>query len=220
MRRKRVAFGHSAAGDWAYSATVRDGILLCVALTISACRFDASGVGVSEGGDLADAGTGRIDAHAFVDAAPLPPPDAATGAPDATVDPPPCPQNYAPLGPGGTLYRLGNGIARWDDAEGDCANDSNGTHLVVVDDDDELALLAGMIGQGDAWVGARWDNDAGYFLDVFGEPLADVSWAAGETDQNDREDCVVAHGPERGVGDEACASYRRYVCECDGQAPE
>ena len=221
MRRKRVAFGHSEAGEWAYSATVRAGILL-TCLTICGCRFDASGVGPGADDGPADAAVGPIDAHAFVDAGPPPPPppDAAPGTPDAAVDPPPCPLSYAPLGPGGTVYRLGNGIARWDDAEDDCEDDGHGTHLVVVGDDDELALLAGMIGQGDAWVGARYDDDERDFLDVFGVPLADVSWVAGETDEDDGEECVVAHGPEHGVGDEACASYRRYVCECDGQEPE
>jgi lectin-like protein len=196
------------------------GILCAAVVALSSCQFDV-------GGDLGAIDDAAVIPHADAslpraDAAPA---DATLG-PDATLIPDahvpaPCPDDYAPLGADGTVYRLGFGILNWDLAEADCEDDGDGTHLVVIEDEDELDQVTDMIGVGTAWVGVTDRIEEDQWLTVFGEEAEVQPWGGGEpNDANGGEDCVELHAPPRKFNDVGCGKPNRYVCECDGREPD
>lgn len=104
----------------------------------------------------------------------------------------------------------------WPDAEAACEAEGSGAHLMVADDDEEIAVIVGRFGSAnDAWIGLSdrvVEND---FITVTGAPPY-LPWDVGEPDANG--DCVqlIFSGV---IGDRDCAVTNDYVCEYDGQPP-
>jgi len=149
-------------------------------------------------------------------------PDAAASAVDAAAPdtaPADCPLNYARLGDAGTVYRLGYGTATWDAGEADCDDDGVGTHLVVLDDQDEMELIASLIGDGDAWIGVTDRVTPRRWLTVLGDEAPLLPWRQGAPDASGTA-CVTVLADGKQIDDTSCASVRRYVCECDGVEPK
>jgi len=188
-----------------------------VALVVCGCRFDGSGLpaGAAPPGPP-DGAAGENDARGDVDAPVRA--DAGAGTPDARTIAP-CPDNYAPLGAAGTVYRLGNGTSGWDVAEADCEDDGDGTHLVVLDDADELALVARLVGIGEAWIGVTDRVTRDIWLTVLGDVAPVQPWRGGAPSPGAGKACAALLGSGE-FSNAACARSTRYVCECDGLEPD
>ncbi|MCE9576809.1 MAG: C-type lectin domain-containing protein [Deltaproteobacteria bacterium] len=187
---------------------------------VAGCSFDASGarpIGAPADAPVADA---RGDATVPDAATAIP--DAGVATPDATAPPDadPCPTGYARSAATGSAYRYATTRRDWFEAEADCAADGFGTHLVVIADDTELDAIAAMVGTTQVWIGATDIVDEDQFVDVTGADLAFQPWKAGEpNDSGPGEDCVEL--ADHAYNDDAChPTKQRYVCECDGIAPD
>jgi hypothetical protein len=163
------------------------------------------------------------DASLEPDAGSIPDADPTLDAdptPDA-MSPPPCPDDYEPLGELGGVYRLSFGTASWSLAEADCEDDGLGTHLVVLDDEAELARVVSLLGISDAWIGVTDRVTEGSWMTVLGDEATLLPWAVAEPDDaNGGEDCAEMLAPEGTFKDSACGLLRYYVCECDGVEPD
>ncbi len=189
------------------------------------CQFDGSGLPGAPGApddsggvDARDAdATDRVDAGRDVA-------DARPGAPDARLPPDagpaPCPLNYSRLGAAGTLYRLGNGTTGWDAAEADCEDDGAGTHLAVLDDVEELAVVAPLLGADDAWIGVTNRVSRATWLTVLGDVAPIQPFQGGAPSPGRGRACVVLLGESQQFSNVACNPATRYVCECDGAEPD
>ena len=194
-------------------------------VALSGCQFDGGGLPADDP-DPAEPGAGDADASNLDAAGPVAE-DASADAripldarrpPDAR--PAPCPINYARLGDAGTVYRLGNATSGWDAAEADCEDDGDGTHLVVLDDGDELAVVAPVIGAGDAWIGVTNRMSSATWLTVLGAVAPIQPWRGGAPSPGQGRACVVLLGETRELSNVACARASRYICECDGAEPD
>jgi hypothetical protein len=190
------------------------------AVALVACHFDGSGVPSGDDGGDDD-----------VDGGPTPPADAALDGPDdpadAAVDaapPPPdaqaCPSSYVAVDGQASRYRLVTNTDDWLAAERDCEDDGaatgGGTHLLVLDDAEELTAVDSRINPA-VWIGMSDRVDEGTFVLVTGPGAVFRPFRSGEPNDGGllpSEDCIELNGVE--LNDEGCGTNRQYVCECDG----
>lgn len=136
---------------------------------------------------------------------------------EVAVDAPPggCPAPYTATSGGCYRAQIDLDEVDWGTAEARCEADGPGAHLIVIDDDTELAVAVELVGIAtDAWVGATDRVTEGSYLAVTGGP-AFVAWAASEPD-GDVEDCVRVFSAG-GLGDRGCGDSNDYLCEYDGR---
>jgi hypothetical protein len=165
-------------------------------------------------------------ADARVDARPdAPVPDATPGTPDATPLPPDaalatCPgYTHVPhANPPGATYRGSTSGAAWTIARQDCIDD--GGNLVVVDDANEAAAIAGLVDDPESpffWVGIFDPSGGGdnNWLTVLGGSPGYLPWGNNQpTGGND--DCILQsdYGSPYEFFDWGCGAPQFYVCEC------
>lgn len=146
--------------------------------------------------------------------------DAAIADTDATADArldsttsATCPPSYVTVGGQTSKYRgLTNSIV-WLSAEQTCETD--GTHLVIVDNAAELTAMTNLIPGQNLWIGVTDRKTIGAFLAVTGPSAAYLPWDASEPDGSAAE-CVFIDSLTLKMADQGCGSGRRAVCECDG----
>jgi hypothetical protein len=204
-------------------------LLLTATMVAVGCQFDTNGT--------AD----HLDAQApdqESDAEPPPlPPDAAP--PDAPVPLLPdaaaeehCPSSYQTNPHTRTSYRYVSTPVLWAAAEAAC--EAEGTHLVVVTDEEERNDLVDFMGKSPAgssdkvWLGLTDRTSEGTWRFVTGAVATDeqLFWNAGEP--NASGDCAAIYrsndlvpSRNRHYDDADCVELginRGYVCECDGEA--
>ncbi len=144
------------------------------------------------------------------------------GSAGATAEPL-CKQTY-PIVVAGLTSRYKQGAARliWVEAERDC--ESEGGHLIVINDEVENNWMAQIAEQSVtdsgssnqlAWLGLGDHAKEGEFRWVTGAPVELASWFSNEPNSlNDIEDC----GEMRASGlwnDDRCNAKLTYICECD-----
>jgi hypothetical protein len=202
------------------SATMTRTLALFALTWLVACHYDTAGVSFADG----DAGFAHPDASergadASTDATTPTGPDAAP--PDARP-PLACPDGYQADPTTGSSYRLSPAgiFLDWSFAEGACADDGKGTHLVVIDDDAELGRVAALTGGNAAWIGISDRVTEDQFLRVTGGEATFLPWQSHQPDNSGLfgEDCVELTGGK--LNDQGCSTLERYVCECDGRNPD
>jgi hypothetical protein len=152
------------------------------------------------------AGCGRIGFAPQANATPQD--DAPRADAFATV----CGPGYAAF-PGVTsLYRIGPATA-WLKAEADC--ESDGGHLIVIDDSAENAWAATNAPTGVAWIGSSDHVTEGTFRWVTGAPMMFTSWDPAEPNNSiNSEDCAQTFSNHL-WNDARCQDVLSYICECD-----
>lgn len=147
--------------------------------------------------------------------------------PDAAPDVPPPPPDAAPCGPGYDLqpegqlsrYRIGAGMARWDDAEAACEADGAGAHLVVFDNTPEMNAnedIATAFGSVAFWIGiSDRVTDMSFIPVTGGIPPFMPSWAANAPSLAGPS-CLLFDPLARTLQDTVCPTLAYYICECDG----
>ena len=124
-----------------------------------------------------------------------------------------CPEVYA-----GGRYVLVNVHALWSNAERLCREQTGGTdqsHLAIVNDRAELAILDAMRGGSDVWVGLTDRKDLAFFRWITNEPTEAIPWAPSQPDSNMHASCGII-GLD-GIRDRACdLDDNKFICECDG----
>lgn len=180
------------------------------AVCAAACTYNGRQVeGTSDGRVGPDSPPGTPDAVRV---------DATPGTPDAT----PVPDANQNLCPGsyniefnGHRYRLGHDT--WYGAESAC--ESEGQHLIVIDDGLELAGYD-LVTLGDAWVGMSDHVTEGTFRWLTTGSTVTGGWKGGEpSDSGNNEDCgAFVPGLGGGYNDDGCTKQHDYACECDGDA--
>ena len=165
----------------------------------------------------------------------LAPNEAPTAAlPDAGFDNARCPPSYNADLPGPSRYRLiPQGHPAWDQSDA-CALDLPGaTHLVVLDSQDEIMRVAGLVNAPPApiagsaiWIGAVQPrtaispSDGWIWFD--GQPLAS-GWNTGEPNDggngeaDHREQFVKLQAGRSYFTDAAGSDNNGALCECDGK---
>ncbi len=130
-----------------------------------------------------------------------------------------CPASYLQMAAG--RYRVATSPLPWADAQADCVDDAAGkTHLVVVDDNEELQGLAALIGD-DVWLGYTDRSTEGTFRWVNGATSSFTAWAQNEPDDGGAaQDCVQQKRAPTKWYDTSCTDALAYVCECDGVPPD
>ena len=198
-------------------------------MLLASCTFDASGTGPSAAKDGAPPPAEADAAEPPVEA------DAAEPVPDAAppADAFGCPEGYERAGVRGTGYRFVGKKVEWLEAEQACEADGAGTHLVIVDDLEELGHVTALAGPGGGfkklWIGMTDVEDEDDWRYVTGDPvpLELQFWSPGEP--NDSGDCgavYLAHPSTPDMNgrfdDYDCDDDARivgFVCECDGLVP-
>jgi hypothetical protein len=188
----------------------------CVLFAVACGRHDTPVA--SYGEPLPDTGGGGNAGSGGSAGSPAGAPEAGTAAESA------CVELYTTTVPGLTShYRLSVTGLIWIDAERDC--ESDGGHLVVIDDDAENDWVKSIAEQSvtnDAstnelvWIGLEDHATEGQYRWVTDAPLGTPRWAAGEPNNRGKiEDC----GEMRGSGewnDDRCNARPIFICECDG----
>jgi hypothetical protein len=188
------------------SAMSRPLIGAALLLLASACSFDGDSVVDAPAPIDADI----ADAPVPVDAAPDATADAgADAAPDATG----CPAEYVRHDGSRSMYRLVLVADDWLAAELDCEDDGASSHLVVLDDAAELAVLDPLTSP-KIWVGTTDRVFEGTFFSVTTGVAPFTPWQSGEPNNSSNEDCAELDGNQ--LNDEGCGDTRAYLCECDG----
>ena len=129
-----------------------------------------------------------------------------------------CPANYDLQVTGSmSRYRLVSQANPWLAANAACTAD--GTHLIVLSTQFELAAINVVAGAGERWVGLSDLRTDGVFLPVTDEattfpPASGAPWATGEPSAGDKS-CVLMN--DNGVlSSKTCGLARPSICECDG----
>jgi hypothetical protein len=199
--------------------------LLLLTTLLAGCEYDVSGA--SPATDDGGAST-RADAgpNATADATPGTP-DAAPGTVDAATPTSPdarpvlaCPDGYTLDPATGTGYRVGSFLLDWGTAEGACADDGQGTHLVVIGNAAERDHVKSLSGGQAVWIGLTDSVTEHDFVSVTSEATAFAPWALGEPNDGGLfgEDCVELR--DGSYNDRGCSNLETYVCECDGRAED
>jgi hypothetical protein len=142
-----------------------------------------------------------------------------SGTDDANRDAPSdilgvCGPGYASWAPLTSRYRIAAALD-WSVAEADCETD--GGHLVVVNDLAEHTEVRARIATGNIWIGMTDRITESQYLQVTGG-LPDYTAWSGAPPSNTGEDCVEIL-TNSNYEDTSCiqvASAFGYVCECDG----
>lgn len=143
---------------------------------------------------------------------------------DPMVDALVCPATYDLTLTGSTSrYRfVGNQSVPWLTANNRCGDD--GQHLIVLDDQGELAAINVLAGAGERWVGlSNRANGGTMYLPVTDQPtqfppLTTPPWATGQP-QPGETGCVAINDNGQLVT-LSCGNGRTYICECDGLASD
>ncbi len=171
-----------------------------------------STAGVGGGGGPAAAGAANAGA-------------ADAGAPSAGVGSDlVCGAAYTVVVPGlRSRYRQGVVATNWAAAERDC--ESDGGHLIVIDDDAENTWMATIAEAAKttsdssnqlAWIGYGDSAVEGEYHWVTAEALGPARWFPGEPNHlNGTEDCVEMRASAL-WNDDRCNANLTYMCECDG----
>jgi hypothetical protein len=125
-----------------------------------------------------------------------------------------CPATYAALpGAWAHVYRAIDAATGWAAQRAACT--AEGGYLVEPDDDAELAAVTELTGAAEVWIGVSDAAAEGTFVTGRGAPAAFLPWDAGEPDDLPGiADCVRAK-PAGVYADDACATARRAICECE-----
>jgi hypothetical protein len=204
--------------------TTRAGAALAALVVAGACQYtprpldsvDATIVPPDADHPDADPFT-RPDAPELPDAPPGTP-DAPPNLPDAFVAQ--CPASYTAVG--GSHYRWSSSSANWLTAEQDCEDDAAAneipTHLAVIDDGGERAIVISGSGttRDNQWIGRTDLATEGALIYVTPQSAVDSAGASGNSPT---KDCVrLQSSGTHQVRD--CTNANLYVCECDGFAPD
>jgi len=132
-----------------------------------------------------------------------------------------CPASYAAMLPGSnSRYRAVGPALSWLGAEQDCADDGQGTHLIVIGSETERSGLRSLLDD-DVWIGYSDRVAEDEFRWVTGVDLPFEAWASGRPDDaNGDEDCAQQKRRSGEWDDQSCTDLYLYVCECDGFAPD
>ena len=138
---------------------------------------------------------------------------------DASLDgdaPLVCPASYTGMAPGRASRYRAMPFATWGASQQAC--ESDGTHLIVLDDPVELAWAAQEIGV-PQWLGLSDHATEGTFLAVNGRTSPFLTWTPqNPNDSFGDEDCVELF--DGAFNDVGCTGLtRNFLCECDGLAP-
>jgi Lectin C-type domain len=137
---------------------------------------------------------------------------------------PRCMQTYSTTEPGlMSRYKVVTAGQPWVVAERDC--ESEGGHLVVIDDEAENLLVKTVAEQSVTnnksthqltWIGLGDSVSEGEFRWVTGAGVTLVHWFAGEPNSlYGNEDCVEVRATGE-WNDDRCDAPLTYICECDG----
>ena len=135
---------------------------------------------------------------------------------DAAYEPPPRPA--CRMGPGATVINgrrmfLSTQRLSWTAARDACA--SNGSHLVVISDDEENTAINNAFSE-DVWIGYSDAAAEGTFTWVNGSQAPFHKFPGGTPPANETEDCVVLTNNAGGTWDDRpCAEEHLFACECD-----
>ena len=163
------------------------------------------------------------DGTAATPDAPVNPTDGPGIDPDATdpmvdaFDTATCPASYG-LASGNSRYRnITTTSPNWDTAANDCGDDGATTHLVVLNDDLERAVIINFAGGIAKWVGLSDRKTVGTLLWVTDQassypPASGSPWGAGEPSGSG---CVELT-PGGTFEMSACGQNFAAICECDG----
>jgi hypothetical protein len=184
-------------------------LLVVSALASGACSFDGDSPSVDAPVVDAEVIDAEVVDAATADAAP--PVDAAPAPPDASG----CPADYVRYDGSRSMYRLVLVADDWLAAELDCEDDGPTSHLVVLDNAAELAVLDPLTSP-KIWVGTTDRVYEGTFFSVTTGVAPFTPWQDGEPNNSSNEDCVELDGNQ--FNDEGCGDTRAYLCECDGLA--
>jgi hypothetical protein len=171
----------------------------------------------SDDGASTDVDAAAVDAAPLPEDAPLPDDAAVDASVDAAPSPPDasaCPADYVRYDGSASMYRLVLTADDWLAAELDCEDDGASTHLVVLDNAAELAVLDPLISP-KIWVGTTDRVYEGTFFWVTTGLAPYTPWQDGEPNNSSNEDCVELEGNQ--WNDEGCGDTRAYLCECDGR---
>ncbi|MDQ3367676.1 MAG: C-type lectin domain-containing protein [Myxococcota bacterium] len=131
-----------------------------------------------------------------------------------------CPADY--VATAGSCYRvvINEGELAWLAAELACEAAGPGAHLVVIETEDERAVVDALIPTGivDALIGTSDRVTEGVFLTVHGTPEVG-RWAPGQPDGGANQNCVVIDQAGE-LADSFCGDPDDFVCEYDGIAAD
>ncbi|MFN0250604.1 MAG: C-type lectin domain-containing protein [Kofleriaceae bacterium] len=181
-------------------------VVLIVCLAGCRLGFDQLGGGDGGGDDAPGGDGGGADGGGGGDGGG----DTDGGADGAMVT---CPGNYTMLvgAPTTSRYRTVNNSEGWDAAQAACLSD--GHHLAIPDDENELTALYTALVTQNIWIGVTDRITEGTYLRVIGGVQSYLPWSPGEPDP---EDCIFIDGLSALLVAQDCGSGRRYICECDG----
>ena len=135
------------------------------------------------------------------------------GAPDAP--PGGCPASYMAVSGQTSMYRVVTTQSSWTNAEADCENDGSGTHLAVVDDAAEHTAVDALTGAS-IWFGLTDRKVEGTPRWVTGAQPVYTNYGPAQNETG--YDCAGIYQGKWAWGD--CLTLIKYVCECDGIAPD
>jgi len=142
-----------------------------------------------------------------------------SGTDDANRDAPSdipgvCGPGYASWAPLTSRYRIATALD-WSVAEADCETD--GGHLVVVNDLAEHTEVRARITNNNIWIGMTDRITESQYLQVTGGPPGYTAWP-GAPPSNTGEDCVeiLANSDYEDTNCIQAAAAFGYACECDG----
>lgn len=134
-----------------------------------------------------------------------------------------CPPTYQALGTSCYRFVIDGPMAMWLDVEAACEADGVGSHLAVIDDDIELALLIDQLRlrvTTDAAVGFSDRQQEGTYLTVTGGP-AFLVWAPANPDGGNDCGNLDSSVADQGMKDSTCTSnFDDYICEHDQRAAD
>lgn len=165
-------------------------------------------------------GCGRVAFDARQDGAPSPPID---GAPDARkyfVDGGECPPGYTFDTAGCYRAVLMPTSLGWVDAEAACEQDAFGSHLVVIDNAAEAAVVDRQVPGTilSHWIGFSDRVTEGTFLTVQNQPIGYANWATAQPSGGTAANCVLFFD-DTTLSTQDCAVGDDFVCEYDGIPP-
>jgi len=169
-----------------------------VLVLLAGCRFGFDETTTGDGGATGDGGSQTGDANGAADGIQLS-----------------CPASYTTVAGLTSEYRAIDNSMGWLVSEQLCETD--GTHLVVIDNATELTTIPGLLPGDNIWVGTTDRLVIGTFRHVTGPTATFLDWDASEPDATALE-CVFIDSLTIKLADQDCTSGRRAVCECDGIA--
>uniref|UniRef100_A0A0B7BIK3 Macrophage mannose receptor 1-like n=1 Tax=Arion vulgaris TaxID=1028688 RepID=A0A0B7BIK3_9EUPU len=122
-----------------------------------------------------------------------------------------CPDQWEVAGD--TCVYFSTDVATWSQASANCQELQS--QLLVVNSVDAHSFLKGRVTSGQFWIGLSDRSKEGNFTWVNGTVLNITSWAPGQPDNKEDENCVIVKSSLTGVRwfDNACLERNNYICQ-------